>query len=288
MTPCHVVEITTLKKFLLRGIWLGPTKPKRVIVWVHGLGSSMFSKLEIAQRLVDKNTAVLVFNNRGHDKVVHVSHASGKFGRAIRGGAAHEKFTDSVDDIQGAINFARKQGGKTIFLAGHSTGCQKSIYWANKKGHGVKGIILLAPMSDYDAIRLQYDKKKLAQVLSVARSYIRRGKARELLPPALWYWPWIADAQRFVSLYGGKGPEEIFTYWDEKKRPRTLESVRIPILILLAQKEEYTSLPAKEIAWWFERHTQKGSVAVVPGVGHSFRGGESRVVREIRQWMNGL
>jgi len=288
MTPCHIVEITTPKKFLLRGLWLGPKKPKRVVVWVHGLGSSMFSKLEIAQRLADKHTAVLVFNNRGHDKVVQVSHASGKFRKAIRSGSAHERFVDSADDIQGAINYARKSGVKQIFLAGHSTGCQKSVYWASKKGRGVKGIILLAPMSDYDAIHLQYGKKKLVRTLALAREYVRKGKGHELLPPSEWYWPWVADAQRFVSLYSGKGPEEIFTYWDEKERPRTLESVRIPMLVLLAQKEEYTSLPAKEIAWWFERHTQKGSTAVVPSVGHSFRGGERRVVREIRQWMNGL
>src|SRR3989344_5371271 len=134
--PCHVVEIVTPKNVLLNGLWLGPKKPKRAIVWVHGLGSSMFSKLALAERLVDSQTAVIVFNNRGHDKVATISTASK---RRIRGGAAHEIFTDCADDIQGAINYAKKAGAKSVYLAGHSTGCPKSVYWGAKKRNGVKG-----------------------------------------------------------------------------------------------------------------------------------------------------
>ena len=164
MTPAHVVEIITPKRFVLNGLWFGPysakatkgtaKKPKRVIVWMHGLGSSVFSKLGIIELLARGDTAVLAFNNRGHD-VVSKS-ARGK--KYIIAGAAHEVFTDCVDDIQGAINFVKKQGVRDIYLVGHSTGCQKSIYWAHKKkGKGIKGIILLAPLSDY-SVALRDDK----------------------------------------------------------------------------------------------------------------------------------
>src|SRR3989344_7591994 len=166
MRPAHVIEIVTPKKVLLNGLWLGPRKPKRVIVWVHGLGSSMFSKLYLAHDLVDSKTAVLVFNNRGHDKV-----ASGSSGRnkRVRHGAAHEVFTDCADDIQGAVNFARKLKVKNVFLAGHSTGCQKSAYWGSKKGKGVKGIILLAPMSDYASEKKSQGIRTLKRAEKVAR-----------------------------------------------------------------------------------------------------------------------
>ena len=69
MQPCHVVEIETPKKVRLNGLWFGPKRPKRAILWVHGLGSSAFSKIGIFDYLIDKDTAVLAFNNRGHDKV---------------------------------------------------------------------------------------------------------------------------------------------------------------------------------------------------------------------------
>lgn len=285
MTPCRVVEITTPKKYLLRGLWFGPKKSKRVVVWVHGLGSSMFSKLEIATRLADSKTVVLVFNNRGHDKVAHLPHASGEFGKSLRGGSAHERFTDCVDDIQGAINFAKRNGGKEIYLAGHSTGCQKSVYWAYKKGRGVKGLVLLGPVSDYDAMSLSTPKKKLARLLEEARVQIHKGRGHDLLPLKLWYWPWVADAQRFESLYAGKGPEELFTYWDDSKKAVALEKIRLPILALLAEHEEFTRILQRAIATWFKKHTRKGTVKVIPKVGHSFRGGERAVVSAIRAWM---
>lgn len=285
MRAAHVVEIVTPKRYILNGLWFGPKKPSHVIVWVHGLGSSMFSKLSIVDRLIGKHTAVLVFNNRGHDKVAYVPHVSGTFNRALRGGAAHERFTDCVDDIQGAINFVRRQGVKNIFLAGHSTGCQKSAYWASKKGRGVKGIILLAPMSDYSAIRLEYNSKKIEHALSVARACVRKSKGNKLLPAHVWDWPWIADAQRFLSLYSGKGTEEVFTYWKPMENPRTLKSIRTPVLVLLAEKDEYADRSARKIGEWFEGNLKYGATIVVPRVKHNFRGAEKELAETIREWM---
>jgi len=285
MRPCHVVEITTPKKFILNGLWFGPTKPKRVIVWVHGLGSSMFSKLAIAEKLADRQTGVLAFNNRGHDTIANVP-TTGK--KRIKGGAAHEKFTDSADDIQGAINFVRKIGIKNIFLAGHSTGCQKAIYYASRNPlrtrRVLNGIIALAPMSDYSAHRHAYGATKVQRAVHYAQAMARRGRGQQLLPPHVWDWPW--SAQRFLSLYSGRGAEEIFTYWDAKKNPKTLKSVKVPLLVLLAEKDEYGDRPAKKIAVWFETHLRAPHrVVIVPRVPHSFKGGERRVASSIKSWM---
>ncbi|MBI2610471.1 alpha/beta fold hydrolase [Candidatus Kaiserbacteria bacterium] len=287
MTPAHVVEIVTPKKYLLNGLWLGPKRSKRCIVWVHGLGSSMFSKLKIAKQSVDNKTAVLAFNNRGHDKVTYLPHKSHVYRRALRAGAAHERFTDCVDDIQGAVNFARRQGAKEIYVAGHSTGCQKSVFWAHKKGRGVRGLVLLGPVSDYAALRLEYDKKKVARALTYARRALRRGRAKELLPPSVWGWPWIADAQRFMSLYSGRGPEEIFTYWDPKRNPRVLKSVRLPALVLLAGRDEFGDRPAKEIVKWFEVNNRSRDfrAMVIAGARHGFKGYERDVARAIRRFI---
>jgi len=283
MRPCFAIEITTPKKFVLNGLWFGPKKPKRIIVWVHGLGGSLFSNASIVERLVDHDTAVVTFNNRGHDKIASVPRADGT---RIKGGAAHEIFTDCVDDVQGAINFIRRQGIKSIYLAGQSTGCQKSIYWASQKGRGVKGIILFAPISDYSAFRVEYETKKISRAVAHARRLIREGKRDELLPSHVWGWPWIADAQRIISLCAGTGPEEIFTYWDEGQIPTTLRKIRIPILVLLAQKDEFADRSAKNIVAWFERNIKsKHRVVIVPNVGHGFKGGEKTAASAVREFM---
>ena len=140
MISAGVVEIVTPKGVLLNGLWFGPAKPKCVVVWVHGLASSLWSRHSLIQKLIDANTAVLMFNNRGHDTISRVSTEKKRVGHA---GGAHEVFTECVDDIDGAVKFAQKQGVKNVYLAGHSTGCQKSIYWAHKRASkGVKGIML--------------------------------------------------------------------------------------------------------------------------------------------------
>ncbi len=283
MRPCYSLEIVTPKKFILNGLWFGPKKPKRVIVWVHGLGSSLFAKATLAEELLDGQTAVVMFNNRGHDKVTSVRKTNGAY---LRAGAVHEIFTDCVDDIQGAINFVKKQKAKDIYLVGHSTGCQKAVYWAFKKGRGVKGIIILGPMSDYAAELMAQGKKAIKKAAAFARAHVKKGKGNVMLPENIWRWPWIADAQRFLSLYTGSSAEEIFTYWDESRTPRTLRSVRIPILVLLAEREEFSDTPAKQIASWFNKHLQNGHAVVVPKVGHSFKGGEKIVARAIRNMLD--
>ena len=286
MRECRVAEIVTPKRVLLNGLWFGAKRPNRVIIWVHGLGSSVFSKLDIVEKLVDKNTAVVSFNNRGHDKVSRIAHlGENKIGKTILGGSAHEKFIDCVDDIQGAINFVRRVGVKDIYLAGHSTGCQKSIYWAHrKKGRGVKGIILLAPMSDWSAEMMLQGKARLARAASVARALVRRGKKHQLLPAGIR--PDYVDAQRFLSLYTPESVEEIFSYAQPKKNPRILKSVRIPTLILLAEKDEYGDRPAKKIAGWFKKHLGPShETLIIPRATHSFHGNEVRVASATKKWI---
>lgn len=277
---CSVVEVVTPKKVRLDGLWFGSQSPKRVFIWVHGLGSSLFSKVTIAEKLVGDGVSVLAFNNRGHDVVSRISHASRLPSKLQQGGAAHEVFTDCVDDIQGAINFARKLGAQEIYLVGHSTGCQKSVYWAATRGRGIKGIVLLAPISDYSAEVHLKGKKKVLHALKVARALIGRGQKHTILSPSVW--PQAFDAQRFVSLCSADSKEEMFTYWDPKKTPRTLKSVRVPILTLLAENDEYADRPATEMAAWFGQHAKKGDrVEIVPRVQHSFRGGEDQVAVSI-------
>ena len=290
MKACYAIEIITPKKILLRGLWFGPKRPKQVLVWVHGLGSSMFSMQTLATNFVDTKTAVLMFNNRGHDKISRLARANEKkIKKTHLAGAAHEVFTDCVDDIQGAVNFAKRQGVKNMYLAGHSTGCQKAIYWASRNppagggGRGVKGIILLGAVSDLAAGTKLQGKQKIARTAAVARSLVARGKRHQLLPPGLWHE--VLDAQRFLSLYTPDGVEEIFSYTQPTKNARTLKSVRIPVLVLWAEKEEFSNQPAREVGEWFKKHTQKGKIIILPRTGHLFRGAERRVVREVRQWM---
>ncbi|MBI5470035.1 alpha/beta fold hydrolase [Candidatus Kaiserbacteria bacterium] len=283
--PCRIVEITTQKKFELFGLWYGAKKPKKVFIFVHGLTSSVFGGVarNIMPALVDKKTAVLTFNNRGYGIVNRIS---GK--KSLLAGAAHEVFTDSVDDIGGAVLFAKKSGAKEVYLVGHSTGCQKIVYYAAKVGKAskVNGLVLLAPVSDHAAALKEDKKGNLPKALKIARAMVKAGKKHELMPRgSLTKWS-IDDAQRFLSLYSPDSAETIFPYEQSRKIPRTLRSLKVPSLVVWAGKDEYADRPAGKIAAWFAAHTPRGKVVVVPAVKHSFKGAEREVANSIRRWID--
>ncbi len=243
----EIVTITTPKKNLLFGLWHSPSKSKKAIIFIHGLASSAFSLEKVISPLADNTTSILKLNNRGHDIVNKLNKVDKRKKKGYTlskiAGAAHEIFEDCVDDIQGSINFVKEKGIKDIFLIGHSTGCQKSIYYLSKRGTQklVKGVVLLCPVSDYSAALATSDKKT-TNAVKYARNLISKGKPHDLLPTEVWKED-IVDAQRFLSLYTPESVEEIFTYVNPNIKPVALQKVKIPTLSIYAEKDEYHDRP---------------------------------------------
>ncbi len=283
--PAHVVEIVTPKKYVLNGLWFGPKKPKTAIIFLHGLTASAFSMRHLVHELVDPSTSVLTFNNRGFEKITEIKKGRGESAKWVSAGAAHEVFTECVDDIQGAVNTAKRSDAKNIFVIGHSTGAQKAVYWAFKNGRGVHGLILLGPLSDYASVMRDGKRGKLRVAQALSRKLVRAERGHELLPRKMTGWLPL-DAQRFLSLNTPDSVEQsIFSYFDPKKKPSMLKSVRLPILSIFAGRDEHADRPAQQIATWLEKHIRNGNVVIIPRVKHSFRGGEKAVAREIRRFM---
>ncbi len=287
LKPCFLIDIVTPKKFKLNGLWFGPAKPRRAIIFVHGLSSSAF-QTALAEAFVDKETAVVTFSNRGHDKIAKLYKLDNtkKGYHSVLAGQAHEVFTDCADDIQGVINFVRNIGVRDIYLAGHSTGCQKSVYYADRKENqkNIKGLILLAPISDY-AGAIKFDTEgKLAKATKVARELVKKGKKHDLLPIEVA--SNIIDAQRFLSLNTPDSIEEIFTYAQPKKNPHIFKSIKIPTIIFLAKDDEYGDRQAEDIAKWFQMHanSKRFSVNIIKDATHGFQGKEKTVADLIRAW----
>ncbi len=285
----RLIKITTPKKYLLDGLWLGPQKPKRVFICIHGLAGNVFTQQQTMAQLVDSNTAVLMFSNRGHDKVSRLVmlDSSKKGYHSIIAGEAHEVFTDCTDDIQGAVDIARSHNAKEIYLFGHSTGCQKAVYYLakTKQQSKIAGAILLAPISDYASALYMEDKKTLARATAEAQKLVKQKKPHAILP--LDIWPQYHDAQRFLSLYTPNSAEEIFSYGQPTKIPRAYQSVTVPVLTIFADNDEYADRPVEEMVEWFANHSrsERFNAMSIKQATHNFRDQESAVARAIKQWI---
>jgi len=288
MNSCQIIKFQTPKKFLLHGLWLGPAKAKTVLVLVHGLGGDVFSRNKLVEKLVTADQAVLAFNNRGSGIVTRFAQQDSKNSKTFHKhtiGMAHEVFTDCVDDLEGAINYATKAGAKRIILVGHSTGCQKSIYYLAKRiNQLVKGVILLSPMSDYADMVKATPPQLYRKLVEVAIKMVSEDRSHELMPDKLW--SYTMDAQRFLSLFTPESIEEIFSYASGKK-PVILNKVKLPILVVLAGEDEYRERLMSEIADWFSvaLSKQTAQVKIVPKATHCFFESTPKVVNLINRWL---
>lgn len=288
---CKIIKIQTPKKFLLDGIFLGSQKAKNVIIFIHGLGGNLFSQSELVERLIDKNNSVLLFNNRGNGLLTRINQLDKKEPSGSRKhliGMAHEVFTDCVDDIDGAVKFIESLGDKNIFLMGHSTGTQKSVYYlSKKKNKKIKGAILLAPMSDFADTYAFTDRKIYNKAVNLARKMVSEGNAGVFLPKKVW--PFMVDAQRFLSLFTPESTEEIFTYASGKD-PKVLKAVKIPMLVILAEKDDFRDREIVEISKWFKDELEGKNVEIniIKNAPHNFKDYSSELEKIIKEWKKNL
>lgn len=286
----EIVDAITPNKYVHHGLWLGPQKPKRIFIYIHGLTSNLFSSDKLFP-LINTDTSVLTFNHRGSEIVAKVKHLNPNHPKgydSIVSGTAHEIFEDSVDDIEGAVKLCHDRGVKEVYLVGHSTGCQKAIFYLckTKNKQKVSGAVLLCPMSDYASIPLAADKAQYEKALAYSRKEVKENRQDTLLAEE--YWPSeLIDAQRFLSLYTPESSEEIFTYCQDKE-PETYRSVKVPVLVVLAEKDEYGDRPTEQLRTWFDENSSslKYKSVVIQGALHNLKGYEDVVSKKIKDWIS--
>ncbi len=287
LPACRPVKIVTPRRYVLDGLWFGSLRPRRVLIFVHGLGSSVFSHPEYLVPFASRETAVLYFNNRGHDTMARlrrrIAGAGAKY-ISEPGGMAHEVFTACADDLHGAVALALAHHAREIILVGHSTGCQKIVYYLGRSAapRQVRGAILLCPISDY-ASMLHARPRERRRAEQMARQFMRRGLPHRLLPPEIW--PEPLDAQRFLSLYTPESAEEVFPYAQPGKPARRLRRVTQPLLIVLAGADQYSDRPSEAMAAWFLENARQSEIRIIAGAGHGFHGYEKPLHLMLRRWL---
>lgn len=73
MIRYELVEIQTPKRYLLKGLYFSNPQGKTTVIYIHGLGGSVFGSTylinPLAKELSKAGINLLAVNNRGHDDV---------------------------------------------------------------------------------------------------------------------------------------------------------------------------------------------------------------------------
>ena len=126
--------------------------------------------------------------------------------------------------------------------------------------------------------------KVFMHTFQISPQDLGKKKADFLLPQEAWsrYY----DGQRFLSLYTPESQEEVFTYVQPKTKPVLYQKIKIPILTIFGEKDQYRDRPVKNIATWFKRRTASSRLEsnIIPQANHSFTSLESQVAKKITSW----
>ena len=266
----ELVRINSIDGLEEVGILYSPSNgTDRIIIHVHGLNGNFYENRfldTISKIYTDNNYALVTFNNRGKDYITEMNKGNDI---AIIGGCL-ERFKDCLLDIEGVVNWAKDRGYKEIVLEGHSYGCNKVLYYYNKKkDDAIKKIVLLAPC-DIPAEGMkfltqeQYEKAKLD-----ATRLVNENKEDELIDFAVMINNKIAAGTYYYDFLPG-GENDFIRYRDNEKS-EVLNSIDIPVLVIFGDKDECVlTEPIDTVKSYLMNNIKYCDIEIIEGANHSY------------------
>ena len=256
-----------------------------VVVFLHGMGGNFYKDgfLYGAQELLKRGVSFFTFNSRGAEVVKDFRDTEGKHHLI---GTALEKFEDTVKDIRGALNLLQNLGYKRMHLMGHSTGCQKILYYAhNTKDERIKTLIHLSPAEDYEIWKNSLGDE-FEKILNTARKMVERGEGDKLIIELYKRTGEFWSAQRFLSFVDRKNWEaRMFNY----ENLEIFSQITYPTLVLFGSQDPYFIKPIK---WYIEklRNAYQGKKLKIESLqgDHSFHGVEKEAFSMIANFIEEL
>lgn len=179
------LDIETKRGSILDGVLFCQTKnPDTVLIAIIGIHGNFFSNpfyYNFGETLNKGNIDFIYAQTcdaLGREKKINK-----KTGKEEYIGSWNEDFKNTDEDVEAYINYAEKNNYKNIYLAGHSLGANKIIYYLSRNhDKRVKKYILLSPANITHLLNgvSDYEKK-------IIKEY-KNGKDNEFIPFELFGW----------------------------------------------------------------------------------------------------
>jgi len=267
-----IVRINSVDNIEQPGILYSPTAhTNKIVIHVHGLNGNFYENRFIdalAKTYIDNNYAFLTFNNRGRDCIAELM-VEDKFTII---GSCIERFKDCILDIDGVVEWAKTQGYKEIILEGHSYGCNKVLYYYNKKNNSsIKKVVLLAPCDIPSLIKKVLGDKEYNNIKEEATKLIYEKKEKKLINFPIMPNGKIS-AETYYYDYLPDGENDFIRYYDDiDKENNILNNIKIPVLIIFGDLDEYVlTQPIEIVKNYLINSFNNSSVKIIKGADHLY------------------
>ncbi len=275
----NIFSFKTSDGLELYGGLIRSKKPtKSIVLHVHGMTDFFFDG-KLVEAVADAANAAghdfFAFNNRGAGIITLMKHRF--FGTSM------EHFEGCKKDISAALSALHKLGYHKFILSGHSTGCQKIVYYTKMvKKFSIEGLVCMSPADDL-AVQKSKLGKSFQKYLKEAEKFTKKNRGETILPKEYMTPMW--SAQRFYHLFKENSIEGgIFNY---AKPITSTAKITQPILAVFGEEEQYAVLPPEEMLQMIAKTfvNKKSKTALIEKGDHSYHGQEKPLYRILKKFL---
>lgn len=268
----ELVRMKSIDNIEMVGMLYEPEeKCNEIVIHVHGLCGNFYENRfldTLAKTYTDKGVSFLTFNNRGTN---FISELLKDNGFEVIGGC-YEKFTDSLLDIEGAINYVKNKGYTDFILEGHSYGCNKVVYYYDKKkDENIKKIVLLAPCDiPQECVKFLSDEEyKTAK--NESTMLVNEGKENELIDFSVNANGKIA-AGTYYNDFLPNGENDFIRYVDGVDgKSKVLTNINVPVLIIFGDADECVlTQDIYTVKGYLHNNIKDCNIQIISGADHSY------------------
>jgi pimeloyl-ACP methyl ester carboxylesterase len=289
MTP-QFIQFKTSDGLVLPGLYYKTDKAKKIVIFVHGLGSSSTfynneRDITVAGELAKHDVSFLSFNNRGADGFKRVYFDGIEDKQHI--GYVFEKIADSIQDIDAAVEYAKSQGYDDIILMGHSTGANKVVlYNYYKPQNDVSKYILMGGGDDTGLHYEEFGHQKFDELLKKSYEMERDGHGEDIATEVL---PFIISYKSLFDMLNPDGDYNIFPFYEvlhemrfsTKKLFQEYLSIKKPTLVIYGAEDKYCWGDVSGIVEILKKYQPGFRYEIIDGADHGFNGKEDELAKQI-------
>ena len=291
------IEFTTEDGLTLPGLLYEAKESKKVAIYLHGNGSSSIfydesEHRDIPEQLTQKGISFLKFNNRGAHIIKKLNVKVGDEVERKKFGCAYEEIKDCVLDIDGAVEFLKKQGYSEFYLVGASTGANKICVYDHYKPKNVfSKYVLLCGGDDTGIYYSVLGKEKFFRLLNESEKKIKEGKGedliKELLPDEIFSYVGFYDIANPNGDYNCFPFSEVLTKTKLSTKPlfKYFAGVKKPSLVIYGENDEYAWGNINKVIDILKSYQPDFKYETIKAADHGFTGKKKELAEAISEWI---